>query len=683
MTDVDKRMKRSIICMAKIAGDHTCMARALVVAVTKLRNPKDRSVTQGPHNNLLWRRAVDLLEQVGLSPERDVYFHEIEKFEKHLNIQVIIYDKPFSGSVVYLGKVERMDKVFLYYSDNHCDVITSITGFLSRTHYCVTCFKPYSDIKKHSCRNCCRVCESNKCPVSTQTLVCRLCFTECRSPECFTRHLLDSATGKEAPCAKYVTCKICTRLCPRSEIDEHMCASRRCPMCEQQVVGVHRCYMRAVKPVKTSGKFLYYDFECTQNTVLTCSAGYRPAAVEGCTLCTQIGTLCSPCSLCVNCNKSMCGMGRHVPNLVVCQSVCDTCVGVALENAESSCDSCGSRCELCSSRDSKGGFKGKPCDVTCGMREVVFKGENTATDFAEWLFTPAHKGFKVFAHNAKGYDNVFLLRHLISLTHSKVRTIYSGSKITCLTVPEYNIQLLDSMSFFPMSLKNLAKSFDLPVEKGDFPHKFNTMDNMLYTGEYPHPRFYGVDQMFPKDRESFLAWHASQAGKIFDFQTEILNYCRKDVEILRLACTAFRQLVMSVTASSIKDLGGGRYDYVDGVDPYTSITISSLSLNIFRSKFLDEEKEAINHNPDDRDDDDNDQHNPHDHHNLDDHDDNVDNNEFQPPPAKKARKSRQAKKTKKLTRKQKKTERFIKSPIGVVPSGGYTHNDCFSKKSIL
>ena len=37
----------------------------------------------------------------------------------------------------------------------------------------------------------------------------------------------------------------------------------------------------------------------------------------------------------------------------------------------------------------------------------------------------------------------------------------------------------------------------------------------------------------------------------------------------------------------------------------------------------------------------------------------------------------------KLTRKQKKTERFIKSPIGVVPSGGYTHNDCFSKKSIL
>ena len=78
------------------------------------------------------------------------------------------------------------------------------------------------------------------------------------------------------------------------------------------------------------------------------------------------------------------------------------------------------------------------------------------------------------------------------------------------------------MSFFPFSLRNLAKSFGLSVEKGDFPHLFNKMINFDYIGDYPSPSFYGITDMSPEDRRRFLTWYSTKKDSLFNFQEEIL-----------------------------------------------------------------------------------------------------------------------------------------------------------------
>ena len=54
----------------------------------------------------------------------------------------------------------------------------------------------------------------------------------------------------------------------------------------------------------------------------------------------------------------------------------------------------------------------------------------------------------------------------------------------------------DSHSFLSMALKELPKSFELEeLEKGHFPHFFNTSENQSYVGPWPDKKFYSPDSM--------------------------------------------------------------------------------------------------------------------------------------------------------------------------------------------
>ena len=89
---------------------------------------------------------------------------------------------------------------------------------------------------------------------------------------------------------------------------------------------------------------------------------------------------------------------------------------------------------------------------------------------------------------------------------------------------------------------------------------------------------YGADAMSSRDRDLFEAWHITRTSETFDFSTEMLDYCWSDVDILRRACLEFRRLLMSIT---------------DGIDPLQYLTIASVCMAIFRSKFMVEEYEVL------------------------------------------------------------------------------------------
>lgn len=86
-------------------------------------------------------------------------------------------------------------------------------------------------------------------------------------------------------------------------------------------------------------------------------------------------------------------------------------------------------------------------------------------------------------------------------------------------------------------------------------------------------------------RKEFHAWYDSKIDSKaeFDFQREILEYCRSDVDILRRACLKFKNLLWEATNG----------DDGDGVDAFGSCTIASLCMDVFKTKFLPEEWKVL------------------------------------------------------------------------------------------
>ena len=227
---------------------------------------------------------------------------------------------------------------------------------------------------------------------------------------------------------------------------------------------------------------------------------------------------------------------------------------------------------------------------------ATFRGKNTVYDFCKWLFTPEHDKSIVIAHNFQGYDSYFILNHL-NQQAIPYEVIYNGAKCMTLTTKRkgkkrklfaVEIKFIDSLNFIPMALARFPKTFGLDeLCKGYFPHYFNKDENQEYVGPIPCQEDYGANGMKPEAREKFLTWHQEQVENnyVFDFQKEILKYCRSDVDILQKSCNLYREMFMHVTDTTHDDTG---------LDPFDkAITIAAYCMQVYRTKFLKKDTIAL------------------------------------------------------------------------------------------
>lgn len=203
--------------------------------------------------------------------------------------------------------------------------------------------------------------------------------------------------------------------------------------------------------------------------------------------------------------------------------------------------------------------------------EKIFQGPTTLKDFGNWLFSHKHKHYTAIAHNAKGYDSVFLLKHYIETSCNVPYVISNGTNLMLLSFKSHGIRVIDSMSFVAQALSEFPKTFGLKeFKKGYFPHYFNTEANQNYIGQLPDKEYYGHDQMKPKRRDEFLNWYEHNKGLEFDFNKELVEYCRSDVDILRKSCLD-----------------------IANIDPFQYVTIASVCMAVYRSKYLKENTTAV------------------------------------------------------------------------------------------
>lgn len=213
----------------------------------------------------------------------------------------------------------------------------------------------------------------------------------------------------------------------------------------------------------------------------------------------------------------------------------------------------------------------------CGERVHVFEGETCVEDFMQYVVRK--KEFEKFgkvivmAHNSGMFDGHFVLRHIFD--HGGYGTpniIMNGTKIVLMTIGR-KYKFLDSLNYFGVALSKLPGMFNFAEEKGDYPHLFNTAENYNYTGHIPDIWYYSPDTRSPADRSILIKWHKSQvkAKAFFNNRLELIKYCKRDVEILRKACTIFRQTFWEE----------------NHIDPFMdAATIAGACNKVFRANYL-------------------------------------------------------------------------------------------------
>jgi len=149
-----------------------------------------------------------------------------------------------------------------------------------------------------------------------------------------------------------------------------------------------------------------------------------------------------------------------------------------------------------------------------------------------------------------------------------------------LEIPSIRLKIIDSSNFVQGPLSDFPKTFGLTeLKKGYFPHVFNTKENENYVGPIPDKKYYCYNQMKPEARKKFLEWYLQnvQENYIFDMEKEIVEYCRSDVDILRNGSLNLRK------------------DFLDiaNIDPFQYLTIASVCMAIYRSKYIQNNTIAI------------------------------------------------------------------------------------------
>ena len=507
-------------------NDNICLSRSIVTALANLKTEKWSKAQL--KNGFNASRKLQKDEAMKLHKEANVEINEygndlsdIETFSKHLGIEINIIDSEQFNSIIYTANKGSEDKIYLLKTRNHFDVIKSLTAFYDSPYYCHECKKCYTKRDKHKCPSKCLSCftynKATKCV--GKEIVCEKCNRKFFGNRCFKNHLKNRSKveGKmDIVCNAVRKCEYCKRIVTGKYVKSHICGYSECNNCGNYVSNSHKCFIKKVKvkggnclnkkPCKNNEsikktdwcyscrtyteKYIFYDFECTQNT------------------------------------------GTHTVNLSIAQD-----------------------------------FDGK---------EYV---HNSIDEFCKCFLNDKFKGFTLIAHNAKGYDSIFILKWLID-QGIKPYCIYNGAKIMFMELPKLSIRFIDSLNFLQMPLKSFPKTFGMnELKKGHFPHFFNKECNKEYVGCMPCKNDFGFNQMKPDERTKFMKWYEERINEnyIFDFKKEILEYCRSDVDILRRGIMKLRD----------------DFIQLENIDPLRYITIASVCMTIYRSNYMPKNTIAI------------------------------------------------------------------------------------------
>ena len=488
----DSKRKQSIIQIKN--RDNLCCARAIVTMRAHCHRNDPGHIPKNEWNTLsrgLPRqktRAEELHRAAGV-PEGPCGLPELAKFQRYLStldppyqLKVLSRQHPFF--LIFRGP-DAPHTIILLKSEHHYEGCTFITGFVNKSYWCPECDRGFNtdDAAHHPYEGTtCRACNRNQphpCPdynrFAKPSLPCNKCHLSFYRPNCLGFHLGSKTCGKTVKC---LSCRAVYRV---EKKHRHLCGWEECYSCGFDVpIAEHKCVIQPpFQPPPLQQRNA--EGETTGETIPPPKLVY--ADIE-CLLTDDRG---------------------FVPSL------------------------------LCY----RGEWQG---DIT------VLRGEDCVDFFIAHLDDYAHppeentevQPLIILFHNLKGFDGIFILNSLYKAGRRVTDQLTIGAKVLSFTSGD--LLFKDSLCFLPMPLSSFPATFNLTeLKKGFFPHSFNTPSNQDYRGPIPALEYYDPDGMSPKMKSELQQWHADQVRRnvIFDFQRELEEYCKSDVDILQGGCEKF------------------------------------------------------------------------------------------------------------------------------------------------
>ena len=283
-------------------NDNICLSRSIVTALANLQPEKWTKAQL--KNGFNASRKLQKDEAMKLHKEANVEINEygndladVETFAKHLGIEINIIDSEVFNTIIYTANKGTEDKIYILKTRNHFDVIKSLTAFYNTPYYCHECKKAYTKRDKHKCPSKCLSCftysKERKC--DGKEIVYEKCNRKFFGKRCFKNHLKNRSIAEnktDTVCNTVKKCLDCCRIITGKYVNSHKCGYSECSNCCMYVDSIHKCYMKKVKAkggnclnkmsCKNNGsikktdwcyscrtyteKYIFYDFECTQNT---------------------------------------------------------------------------------------------------------------------------------------------------------------------------------------------------------------------------------------------------------------------------------------------------------------------------------------------------------------------------------------------------------------------------------
>ena len=153
------------------------------------------------------------------------------------------------------------------------------------------------------------------------------------------------------------------------------------------------------------------------------------------------------------------------------------------------------------------------------------------------------------------------------------------------------------LGYLSGTLASQSIRFNLPLSKGLFPHLFCQEKNFNYLGEVPANEFYlSFGETTPKEETLEYLAERRNSGELWSFNNELIHYCKKDVELLRLSCQTYLFQNFSFQRSLIKRFGSqhssNKLPLIDAFSP-PYFTLASYSFALLRTYGLAKYKKQL------------------------------------------------------------------------------------------
>ena len=257
------------------------------------------------------------------------------------------------------------------------------------------------------------------------------------------------------------------------------------------------------------------------------------------------------------------------------------------------------------------------CNCVCfrkvGVPEPRLYFDNMDLFCEHILSTSDYYGATILAHNGGSFDHQFVIQYLErhSLPYEAVPRPGSVHKYIQIKIErneeKASIYFKDFLMYFPASLKSIAESLQLELQKGDFPHLFNTRENETYIGSLPpidseHDYYCLRTKKDISEIESLQTWHREESEiyctcnhtrlsledlvcptcnkRWWNMKEQLVTYCWLDVDVLSQCVKKFRLAHLEFGNEEATEEGGGWKP--TPIEPFQCMTLAQLALRFFQ-----------------------------------------------------------------------------------------------------